>query len=51
MHNLYNLILVQTNKQLQEKAESDATFQAVKVGWDPILYMMILKKLCFSNKS
>ena len=30
MHKIYNIILVQTNKQLQEKAASDATFQAVK---------------------
>ena len=30
MHNIYNLIVGQTNKQLQEKAASDATFQAVK---------------------
>ena len=30
MHKIYNLIVVQTNEQLQEKAASDATFEAVK---------------------
>ena len=30
MHKIYNLFVSQTNKQLQEKAASDATFQAVK---------------------
>ena len=30
MHKIYNLILGQTNEQLQEKASSDATFQGVK---------------------
>ena len=30
MHKVYNLIVGQTNEQLQEKAVSDATFQAVK---------------------
>ena len=29
MHKIYNLIVVQTNEQLQEKAASDDTFQAV----------------------
>ena len=29
MHKIFNLIVVQTNEQLQEKAASDATFQAV----------------------
>ena len=32
MHNIYNCIVSQTNEQLQEKAASDATFQAVKTG-------------------
>ena len=30
MHNIYNLIVGQTNEQLQEKVVLDATFQAVK---------------------
>ena len=51
MHKIYNLIVGQTNEQLQEKAESDATFQAVKTDQDPIGYLMILKKICFSNQS
>ena len=29
MHNIYNIIVVQTNKHLQEKAELDATLQEV----------------------
>ena len=36
MHNIYNLIVGPTNKQLHEKAAPDATFQAVKTGWYPI---------------
>ena len=47
MHNIYNLIVVQTNEQLQEKAASDANLQAVKNDQDPIGYLMILKKICF----
>ena len=27
MHKIYNIIVVQTNKQLQDQAASDATFQ------------------------
>ena len=50
MHKIYNIIIGQTNEQLQEKAESDATFQAVKTYQDPIGYLMILKRICFSNK-
>ena len=44
-----NLIVGQMNEQLQEKAASDATFQAVKTDRYPIGYLMILKKTCFSN--
>ena len=51
MNNIYNLIVVQTNEQLQEKAESNATFQAVNTDWDPIGYLIILKRLCLSNQS
>ena len=51
MHKIYNLILGQKNEQLQEKVASDATFQAVKTDQDPIGYLMILKKICFSNQS
>ena len=47
MHKMYNLIVVQTNEQLQDKAASDAAFQAVKTDQDPIGYLMILKKICF----
>ena len=50
MNNIDNVIVGQTNEQLQEKAESDATFQAVKTGRDAIGYLIILKKLCFSNQ-
>ena len=35
MHMIYNIIVGQTNYQLQYKAKSDATFQAVKSGRDP----------------
>ena len=49
-HKIYNLIVGKTNEQLQEKATSDATFQAVKTKRDPIFYLMILKRLCFSNQ-
>ena len=45
MKNIYKLIVDQTNEQLQEKVESDATFQAVKTSQDPIGYLLILKKL------
>ena len=51
MHKIYNLIVGQTNEQLQEKAASDTTFQAVKTDQDPIVYLMILKKIYFSNQS
>ena len=50
MHKIYNLILGQTNEQLQEKAASDATFQEVKTDRYPIGYLMILKKIYFSNQ-
>ena len=48
MHKIYNLNVGQPNKQLQEKAASDATFQAVNTDQDLIGYLMILKKICFS---
>ena len=51
MHKIYNLIVGQTNEQLQEKATPDATLQAVKSDQDPISYLIILNMLCFSNKS
>ena len=47
MHKIYNLIVGQTNEQLQEKAASDATFQTVKTERDPIGYLIILKKIYF----
>ena len=51
MHKIYNLILGQTNEQLQDKSTPDATFHAVKTDRDPIGYLMILKRICFSNQS
>ena len=48
---VYNLIVGQTNEQLQEKAMADSTFQAVKTDQYPIVYLMILKMIWFSNKS
>ena len=51
IHNIYNLLVVQTNEQLQEKIASDATFQAVKTDQDTIGYLMILKRIYFSNQS
>ena len=36
IHKIYNLMLGQKNKQIQEKAASDATFQAVNTFRDPI---------------
>ena len=51
MHNIYNIILDQTNKKLQDKAASEATLQAAKTGRDPIRYLVIPKKLWLSNQS
>ena len=51
MHKIYNIIVGQTDEQLQEKAASDATFQAIKADQYLIGYLMILKRLCFSNQS
>ena len=45
MHKIYNLIVGQTNEQLQEKVASDATCQAVEAGRDPIGYLNMIKKL------
>ena len=45
MHKIYNIIVGKTNEQLQEKAASDATFQAVKTDRDSIGYLMILKRI------
>ena len=36
MHNIYNLIVGQTNDILKDNAESDATFQAFKSGRYPL---------------
>ena len=47
MQKIYNIVVVQMNEQLEEKATSYATFQAVKTDRDLIGYMMILKRLCF----
>ena len=51
MHNIYNLIVGQTNDKLQEIESLDATFQAVKSGQDLIGYLIILKNLCLSKQS
>ena len=45
IHNIYNLIVGQMNEQLQEKAATDATFQAVNNDQDPIGYLMVLKRI------
>ena len=47
MHKIYNLIVGQKDKQLQEKAASDATFQAIKTDRYRLGYLMILKMICF----
>ena len=47
MHNIYNLIVGQTNEQLQKNAASDTTFLEVNTYQDPICYLMILKRVCF----
>ena len=46
INNIYNIIVGQTNANIQENAASDATFQAVNTGREPIGYLMILKNLC-----
>ena len=45
MNIIYNLIVGHTNEQIQEKAESDATFHTVKASRYPIGYMNILKNI------
>ena len=50
MHKIYNLIVVQTNEQPQEKAESDTTLQAFNTVQYSISYLMILNNICFSKK-
>ena len=45
MHKIYNLIVGQTNKQLQENVASDAISQAVNTVRYPIGYLMILKNI------
>ena len=49
MHKIYNIIVGQTDEQLQDKAVSEATFQAVKTDQYPIGYLMILQRIYFSN--
>ena len=51
MQKIYHLIVVQTNEQLLERAASDSNFQAVKIDQYPIGYLIILKRLCFSNQT
>ena len=50
MQKIYHIIVVQINKQLQDKAESDATFLAFETDQYRIGYLMILKRICFSNQ-
>ena len=45
MHKIYNIILGQTNEQLQENAALESTSKVVKIGQDPIGYVMILRNL------
>ena len=45
MHNIYNLIVGQTNGQLQDTVASDAIFQAFKTDQYVISYLMILKRI------
>ena len=51
MQKIYNIIVGHKKNHLQEKVSSDATLQAANTGQDPIGYMMVLNKLCFSNQS
>ena len=44
---VYESEMGQTNEQLQEKAASEATLQAVKTDQYPIFYLIVLKRLCF----
>ena len=50
MHKIYNLVVGQTKEKLQDKAASESSFRAVKTDQYPIGYLMILKRLCFSNQ-
>ena len=50
MHKIYNIIVGQTNYQLQDKVTLEATFQAFNTGQDPIGNLMILKNICLSNQ-
>ena len=45
MHKIYNIIIGQTNEQLQEKAASDATLQAVNTDQESKVYLVILKRI------
>ena len=47
INKIYNFIVIQTNNKLQKKAASDATFQEIKTDQDPIVHLMILKKIFF----
>ena len=50
MQKIYNIIVFQKNEKPHEKATPDDTFQAVKYDQDLIDYLIILNRLCFSNK-
>ena len=49
MHKIYNIIVGQMNEKQQEKATLDATLQEVNTDQDPIIYLIILNSICFSN--
>ena len=51
MHKIYNLIVGHTNEMLQETAASYANLKVFKLVQDPIEYLIILKKILFSNQS
>ena len=46
MHKICNLSAVKTNEQLQDKAVSYATFQAVNTDQDSTGYLIILNIIC-----
>ena len=50
INKIYNIIVGQTNGQLKEKTSLVTTFQAINTGQDPIGYLIILKKICFSKQ-
>ena len=47
MQNIYNIIVGQTNEQLQDEAAWEATLNVFNTGQDYIGHLMILKKIFF----